>query len=277
MNLQSKYQIYIMLITILLALSCEIAADWNIQGNNEEFIVVYGIITNEKKAHEIAVSKSVSTINEKSRPVSGANVLIYDGDSLHQLTENPLNQGIYNTDQGFRAFINKTYNLIVTTEGKQYFANASMVPVTPFRALRYKYDEKKELFFIDSVTQTFNQQDAAMYEIVIDWSELEAYASVPKANRKARLFYYSLNTIDISQVFEPEKEKVYFPSGTLITQRKYSLSPIHALFIRSLLLETQWRGGLFDVSQGNVFTNLSNGAKGFFGASTVVEHSFIVN
>jgi hypothetical protein len=35
-------------------------------------------------------------------------------------------------------------------------------------------------------------------------------------------------------------------------------------------METEWSGGVFDVQHGNVNTNLSNGALGFFGVCMVV-------
>ena len=36
------------------------------------------------------------------------------------------------------------------------------------------------------------------------------------------------------------------------------------------MIESEWRGGLFDVERGNITTNLSEGAIGYFAASTVI-------
>ena len=63
---------------------------------------------------------------------------------------------------------------------------------------------------------------------------------------------------------------------TTIIESKYSVTPEHAGFIRSMLLETEWRGGLFDVAQGNLETNLSQGAFGFFAISTVIRDTLTV-
>jgi hypothetical protein len=54
------------------------------------------------------------------------------------------------------------------------------------------------------------------------------------------------------------------------------MNEAHAAFIRTLLSETEWRGGLFDVQPGNVQTNLSEGAVGYFAVSTVVGDSTII-
>jgi hypothetical protein len=42
------------------------------------------------------------------------------------------------------------------------------------------------------------------------------------------------------------------------------------------MMETEWRGGLFDVERGNISTNLSEGAIGYFAASTVLSDSTFV-
>ena len=60
-------------------------------------------------------------------------------------------------------------------------------------------------------------------------------------------------------------------------RRKYSMSQDMQEFYRTFLAETQWRGSPFDVQKGNVATNLSEGAIGYFAVSTVViDTTFIV-
>jgi hypothetical protein len=86
-----------------------------------------------------------------------------------------------------------------------------------------------------------------------------------------------LHSFDAVQIFSPDKEKIYFPKNTTIIQKKYSLSNEHAEFIRSLLFETEWRGGFFDVEAFNVSTNLSEGAVGYFGVSTVLTDTIEVS
>ena len=87
--------------------------------------------------------------------------------------------------------------------------------------------------------------------------------------KEINAFYYTLDVIDVNQIFAPDKEEIIFPKGAKFFRRKYSLSEKHQEFLRSLLSETDWRGGFFDVAQGNVKTNLSSGAVGFFAVSMV--------
>ena len=67
-----------------------------------------------------------------------------------------------------------------------------------------------------------------------------------------------------------------FPKGSSIIRKRYSVSEPYETFLRSLLSETEWRGGVFDIERANVNTNLSEGAIGFFAASTVVTDTTIV-
>lgn len=265
-----------MLISIvLLFASCEKEVNWNFEPT-ESHIIVDGLLTNAKRSHIIKISKSVTEINELPEPVSGATVTIFNGTSTHKLTEIPKNSGIYRTDTNYRAVLNKVYTLQVTYKDKRYNASAHMVPVTPFNKLSYAHNSENDMFYIDSVAQSFSSKESAMYEIIIDWSHLPEYADVPLKDKITVVYYYTLKTIDISQVFAPEKQTVYFPKGARILERKFSLAPRHAEFIRSLLSETEWRGGFFDITQANVRTNISNGGLGFFGACTVIRDTLTV-
>jgi hypothetical protein len=90
------------------------------------------------------------------------------------------------------------------------------------------------------------------------------------------MLFYTLPTLDVSEIFAPVMESISFPAGTIITERRYSLTPEHAEFLREMLLETSWTGGLFSVANSNVTTNLSEGAAGYFGACSVTSLSLTV-
>ena len=88
---------------------------------------------------------------------------------------------------------------------------------------------------------------------------------------------YDIKNIDVQEIYAPEKEVFTFPAGSQIVRKRHSLSEQHVAYLRSLLSETEWRGGLFDIDRSNIPTNLSEGAIGFFGVSTVVSDTIIVN
>ncbi|MCO5267212.1 MAG: hypothetical protein M9948_15220, partial [Lentimicrobium sp.] len=68
---------------------------------------------------------------------------------------------------------------------------------------------------------------------------------------------------------------IRFPSGTTITERKYSLTTEHAAYLRALLSETTWQGGLFNTAPANLPTNLSGNGMGYFGICAVIQKTEI--
>jgi hypothetical protein len=108
-----------------------------------------------------------------------------------------------------------------------------------------------------------------MYEILIDWSTVPGYEDSLSSDCRARTYFFTLTSIDVCELNHPEYERIFFPEGALITERRYSVSPAHEEYIRSLLIETNWNGGLFNATTANLPTNLSNGAVGFFYAGAV--------
>jgi hypothetical protein len=115
----------------------------------------------------------------------------------------------------------------------------------------------------------------SMTEVTYDWSVDTSYCRTYGYCQAAETFYW-LNNVDVNEAFSPEKEKIKFPKQTLIFRKKYSLTDEHQEFLRSLLIETEWRGGIFDVQQGNVLTNLTNGAIGYFAVCMVVSDTAVV-
>jgi hypothetical protein len=257
--------------------SCQKQTEWQLKNGNYDFIVVDGMLTDEAKSHIIKISRPTPNINETSEAVSNATVTLSDGDSIYTLVEQPANSGLYRTKSNFAAKSENAYTLNILAGGKTYSAKTTMATGSYFKTLRYTKNNDDNLYKITWVANAYNPQKPAMYEILIDWSAVQGYEILNAELCKAKLYYYSLPSIDVTQIFAPELEKVSFPAGTIITERKYSLTSEHASFCRALLLETSWKGGLFDSAPANLPTNLSNGAIGFFSVCSVTSVSIIVS
>lgn len=264
------YRILTYLLIILICLSCEEKIIWDLDTKNTDLLVVEGMITNENIQHQIRLTRPVTKLNALPEPVSGATVVIFETDTSMVLKENPVGSGIYLTDS-MRAVFGKVYTLSIIIGEKEYTAQANMVPVTPLDTLEYSPVSGTERYY----QMKFSDSDEpSVTEYLLDWSKVDGYTDSDSC--RAKIIYYSLNTVDVGEIFKPEKEQVFFPVGTVIYRRKYSMNESHAAFIRTLLSETEWRGGVFDVQPGNVQTNLSEGAVGYFAASTVVQDSTII-
>jgi hypothetical protein len=269
-------KIALFLFMLLSVTGCIKEVNWPVKQDGESFIVVNAILTDEGKAQSISIAWPVQQLNQEALPVSGATVIVSNEDSTWQFEENPGMPGGYISPQGFLAVTGKNYTLFISYSNKIYSAKASMVEGTAFKELQYAKNTEDDLYHIDWVASAFSAEKAAMWEVLLDWSEVPGFEQADTNSTKARLLFYTLPTLDVSEIFAPEMEQVSFPAGTTITEKRYSLTTEHAEFARELLLETNWAGGFFNVASANVISNLSAGAKGYFGICSVTSLSIIV-
>ena len=267
---------YIIILLFLILNSCVKQTTWPVPDQLVNLIVVDAIITDVPGRQAIHLSYPVTNLNESPRPVTNAIVLISNEDSSWTLTEPDSIPGTYLTNPTFYTGLDKNYSLHISVGDKIYTAKTFMVPGKSFGPLHYIQNTDNNLYHIDYVSSAFSSSDPAMWEIIIDWSHVPGWEQNDPQKSIARLLFYTLPTLDISEVFAPVMEQVSFPAGSIITERRYSLNPDHAAYIRELLLETNWQGGLFPSAPANVKTNLSNGATGFFGACAVTSLSLTV-
>lgn len=267
------------LIIIALAfvlLSCEEQTDTVPWPNQNTSIAVDGLITNKMGRHQVKLSYISQLPNEQSVPVVGASVIISSNDSTSILTESTVAPGTYETNLLFRASLLKTYTLLITYKGEVYTAKAKMEVGLPILKTPTIKQKNNGLYQITWVARAYNANHPAMYEIKLNWGHLPAYKNLPENQTSAVLYYYSLPSIDVTEILMPEIESVEFPAGTVLVEKRYSLAPEHAEFLRCLLLETAWKGGLFDTAPANLPTNLSQGAIGYFGACYITTASIVV-
>lgn len=248
------------LILITLLLGCEQETDW-VFDNTEPHIVVDALITSEYKAQEVYIYESEGGINGENIPINNAEILISDGTQTVYFEASD-NNGKY-LSEPFATAVDKEYMMVVRINGYADTAYARMQAITPFlNDTIYESDGLYKFIYGGSDLP-------AMTEVFYDWSHTSNYCEA-YGSCFAKSVYYTLNNIDIAEEFGPEKQEIWFPKGTTLVRQKYSLSPEHETFVRSLLIETEWRGGLFDIEQGNVPTNFQYALKGWFGVCMVI-------
>ncbi len=266
----NRYILTLAIITQLVA--CEERSDLDLRTESTDLIVVEGIITNENISHRIKLSRTYTLQNETPAPVTADTIFITDGENVYHLTESPIGSGEYYTPP-FRAIFGRGYLLFFTYAGKEYAAVDSPPAGQPLDTLTYQQTDNNgamnyRLILEDTGTRS------NFIEYNVNWQDTpDCSASV---DCFGKLIYYDLKTIDVHEIYKPDKEDFLFPIGSQVIRKKYSVSEPYETFLRSLLSETEWRGGLFDIERANVTTNLSEGAIGFFAASTVVIDTTIV-
>lgn len=252
--------IILSLLVCTLLQACEETTNFPLATEDSNLVVVEGILTNENISHRIKLTRPYKTQNETPEAISGAVITLKADNETYILTESPVASGEYYTPQ-MRAVTGRVYTLTIAYNGKEYTAHDSAVPVEALDAIQYKKaGDQYELIFNPS------GQDPNFIE----------YTIVENNTAAGRLVYYDLKTIDVNEIYKPDKEDYTFPAGATVIRKKYSVSTVYRAFLRSMLSETEWRGGVFDVQRDNVSTNLSEGAVGFFAVSTVVADTTVV-
>ena len=265
-----RRRIHIILIFCLAVLACEKEYSWDFKTEDLDRVVVDGIITNELRSQEIKLTRTNDELNQVPEPLSGADIWVVADTNRFEFTEVSGIPGIY-LSEPFQAVINQTYHLRVVVESDTFTASAGLEPVTPLSDLVTVLDSSRNQY-----RYIFNEGGRpSMTKVFYDWSEDSAYCQ-EYGSCMAQEAYYRLDNTDINEIFGPDTKVLWFPPGTIVVREKYSLTESHQEFIRTLLMETDWSGGYFDVQHGNVRTNLSNGALGYFAACMVVRDTSLV-
>jgi hypothetical protein len=262
--------IYIWLLSIVLLIGCEEQFDWPLSNSEDDLLVVEAVITNENKNHLIKLTRPYTEQNQSPNPATGAFVVIFTKTDTILTAENPPGSGLYYTDSMI-AVVDKLYVLGIIYNGKQYHAYDFQEPAEPLDS-PLSYRQVSEGAYTINFLESGGNPNYIKYNI--DWQSMGNCANV--IDCQAKQIYYDLKNIDVNKQFKPEQEKVYFPAGTVIIRRKYSVSHRYREYLRGMLSETAWRGGLFDAFPANAASNLSDGAVGFFAVSTVVTDTTII-
>jgi len=261
--------IIILVISIVLLAGCEEQFDWPLNNKDSDLIVVEAVLTNENKNHRIKLTRPYTEQNQTAESVTGAFVAILTDTDTTLTTENPPGSGLYYTDS-IQAVVEKPYLLIIQYAGKPFYAFAVQNPVEPLESLR-TYEVSEGIYTIDFRD---SGEDPNYVKYYLDWQSVGNCANI--VDCQAKQIYYDLKNIDVNKQFKPDQQRVDFPAGTTVIRRKYSVSPRYLEYLRGMLSETAWRGGLFDAFPANAATNLSDGAVGFFAVSTVVSDTTII-
>lgn len=238
---------------------------------DKDVVVVEGYITNELQRHTIKITRLNSYNDTIVNNVSGAFVAVTSGTSTYFYHERE--DGVYESDESFVGVAGSVYFLHVEIDsGKVVLsAESTMLPVTPPDKVTFAPTTDNNLV-ISHIAESFVSENPAKYVLQLSWAD-------PQTNRpqNAVIYYYSLTTVDISQLFAPKVSETAFPPGTQIVERKYSIDRAYENYLRSLLAETRWSGGYFDEAHGNLHTNINilttNNPNlktaGYFSANTV--------
>ncbi len=256
------YKYILLLLVLVMIFSCEKKTDKLLPKSNFNDIIIDAFITDEYKNQKIVLSLPSTNQNDSLMPVSNANIKIKAGNKIYYFSESDSLKGNYFSDSIFIPVVGVNYYLEVDYNNKKYAAETYMLPVKPFKSLDFAIDSAKDEYKITWVADVYNPEEQAMYEVIIT-------PQIANDSLNIRAFYYSFNTVDVSQAFATEPVDIYFGHGSTIIEKKYSITPKYAKYLRALASETMWQGTVFSETPSNLPTNIEGGAMGYFSVCAV--------
>ena len=270
MNRYAFFTVIFGFVFLLVMPACEEATDWQLQPGNNGQLVVEAIITDELKNQEIRLSQSYNDLNGLPIPITDATLVLNSLTERFEWQADSTDLGLYHSSTAFFAKKGVQYTLTIDWQDQTYTATAEMGRVFPFGPINFRNVIDRDSLEIIDVGPIYDPIEQAFYEIDIDWSHL-----IPSDSSHAKLFFYTFNTIDVSEIIRPSKERVLFPIGSIVHEKKYGLHDDFAAYLRTFVMETEWQGSAFDEASSSLPTNISNGGLGFFAVCPVLTETII--
>ena len=273
---------YLLLLMLLALSACEEEIDYeSTTVDIPQRLVVDCWLTDLPETQYVRLQKSrnVSDADQEPEMITGAEVSIaYNTTELLLNEETP---GSYATPTGWQAEAGTTYHLHIFWEGSTWTASAYMQPAADFEVLTLVPANElasnpgmdlESWWGIRFLTNQFGYDNPSrwdLYRILPDSIISTHPDSVQDQLRNPEpVVYYTHPSLQTDGLlnFETVDNKI-FPGGTIVRQIRYGLSEEHYAYLSAVLSESDWSGGLFDPTPGNVPSNITNNGLGWFGAS----------
>ena len=277
--IMKKLTYIIAVLSIFTFYSCEEKIDFDLNNQENSRLVVEGSITDQAKAHVVKLTRTTSYYENQPAPKeTGATVTISDGTSTHTLTET--SAGVYETAPTYKGEIGKSYTLEITTkDNDSYSATSTIYSVAPIDTIGAIYEEgyhEGGAYYHGGYTlMHFGPEPAGIgnnYMWLVDLNGKSLTKNVSEITFVTDEFVDGnyINGFEFHFIDELDADSILALEDTLkLTVEMHSISRGYYEFMLAIMLETDWRGGLFDGPPANIPSNISNGALGYFRASAV--------
>jgi hypothetical protein len=240
--------------------SCEEVIDIDLNEASPK-LVVEGWVYNTPGPYRIRLTLTTNYFDTAAAPkVENALVIISENDTLIDTLQQG-NPGIYLTQKIMQGKIGATYKLIIFYEGETYEAVSTLKPVAEIDSLTYEYKEETQRDGEGYFVSIYFQEPTT----VSDYYRWVFYKNDTVHQKRDEMYasdeFYNGNYIS----FEFDNHGVQLHDTARVEM--YSIDEIGHDFFRALD-EVDNSGDLFDTPPGNAKGNISNGAFGYFGASS---------
>jgi len=274
-----KNYIYTLAIIIVGLSSCTEQIELDLNTDDNIRLVVDALLTTETKAHLVDLTLTTDYFQEgMPDPAQNATVTISDGSITEILTE--IEPGKYYTTDGFTGEENKTYTLEIDYNGKTHIGESELLPVATLDSIQVvDYED----FIPPGQEEEENPDNYAVMPLFQDPPNPDNFY-VFKMLINGEYFTGSIqdwffttdDAVNGSYIRDAEFFTFYAEPGDTITFEQLSITEEVYNNLNATLLETVFRGGLFDGAPANVPSNINNGAVGVFIAADIERKSVII-
>ncbi|MBO7432292.1 MAG: DUF4249 domain-containing protein [Salinivirgaceae bacterium] len=245
------------------------------EGENNRLVVV-GQITNEPGPHSVRLTRSTSYFyNQPAPPELGASVTITDGVQTFVLLDED-NDGTYWTDSAACGVPGRTYTLDIRLKNGESYTAVDKMPISNrFDTIYYEYVNEEfgvtlpqyHYFFYASFTEQKGVEDCYMVYVYFN-------DSCYNSNFEDVKWAYD-GIYDGSGVFEDilicDANEDSIPRRAEARFDLYTISPEYCKFINDISAETFDNATILQGPPANIYSNISNGALGFFCARSAAK------
>ncbi len=261
---------------IILTSACSEKMNLKLQDSSSH-LVVEGLFTTDTIAHLVKLSQSMAYTDTIVNKVSGANIFIEDDEgNTTYLTESETQAGSYYTDPDAYALPGRTYTLHIRLQEpiddfKEYTSVSRANPINSIDSIGLKYHGNwgtKGIWEIKCYYQDPPTREYYMCNIILNGS-MVTDSLTEKIVVDDRLFNGNY-TYGISVGFlNQSKADEVLKSGDLLVFQAASIDANFAEFIWTAQQEAGIENPFIGGTPSNVYSNISNGAIGYFCACSV--------
>ena len=265
------------IISVVFAAACTEAIDVDLNEGENNRLVVAGEISNEPGPYSVRLTRSTSYFYNQPAPAElGATVTISDGEQTFVLLDED-NDGTYWTDSSALGIPGRTYTLnIKLTNGEEYVAVDHMPIPNRFDTIYYEYINEEygmtlpeyHYFFYATFTEQKGVDDCYLIYVYFNDSCYNSkFEDIKWAFAGSRYdgcgLFENVQICDANEDSIPKKPEARFDL--------YSVSSEYHQFIKDISDETFGNATILQGPPANIYTNVSNGALGFFCAKSTTE------
>ncbi len=253
-------------------------------------LFVKGGITSQLTFHKLIIEKPGSILNgQKTVSIIDAVPYIISGfDTIRYALIDTLGSTFYRTTIPVKVELGKSYSLIIEYNNNTYRATDEMTEVDPF-----KYDEivlptintnvtyqgMPDLIDLSLTKHEFGHSKANMWVWFPNFENNRYFkqgGSYLEYEHGTTYTHWASNPNAIFSFFTYHNGLGPFIETDTITTAKYSISDGYYQYLLAFFAETDWKQGEFATQPGNLPTNFSEGAAGYFFVSDMYEKQIIV-